>query len=80
MMPPCRIQWVVRTPVDTRAVGITRTVLIEIRRTKLGLRIQAGRCVYITPPPVTRAVIHPWINVVCNLRMSIEDFKCLVDI
>ena len=57
MMPPSRIQWVIQTPVDTRAVGITRTVLVEIRRTKLGLRIQVGICVDITPPPVPRAVI-----------------------
>ena len=57
MMPPRRIQWVVQTPADTRAVGITRTVLVEIRRTILGLCIQVRIRVYITPPPVSRAVI-----------------------
>ena len=57
MMPPCRIQWVIRFPVDTQAVCITRTVLVAKRRTKLGLLIQVGIFVYITPPPVPRAVI-----------------------
>jgi hypothetical protein len=79
-MPPRRIQRVVRAPLDICTVCLTSAVLVRKRRTRLDLPIQFRERVYITPPPIPRTVIPEYstLELVCNVRMSIKDIKCLV--
>jgi len=51
-MPPRRIQGVVLSPGNIRAVCSARVVLVDVSRAKLGLPVQPGVRVYVTPPRV----------------------------
>jgi hypothetical protein len=77
-MPPRRIQRVIRAPGNIRAVCSTRAILVDIRGAKLGLPVQAGERVYVTPPPVSMwsvISVHSALELayythVCASRMS----------
>jgi hypothetical protein len=79
-VPPRRIQRVIHAPSNIRAVRRTRAVLVDIRRTKLGLSVQPGVRAYIAPPPASRMVIpvHPALELAYYSRVRIEDVECLL--
>jgi hypothetical protein len=79
-MPPRRIQRVIRAPGNIRAVCSTRAVLVDIRGAELGLPVQAGERVYVTPPPASMwsvISVHSALEVAYYSRVRIEDVECL---
>jgi hypothetical protein len=57
-MPPRRIERLVHTPGDIRAVRSARAVLVDICGAKLGLPVQPGIRAHVAPPPVLHEVIR----------------------
>lgn len=78
-VPPCRIQWVSRTPDDVATICLSGAVLEEVRRAHFRLVIQCGELVNSAHPAsgVWHVQTRKQPLQVVSSRVSIQDVKCL---